>query len=407
MRYEFPMIQTLDDVLRFRATPYWSDVFGVWTRPNGTVVIDYNYLDGNSFRPIGEHDFAPFARELRGITFNAETGDILSRPYHKFFNIGEREETLPHNVPIHDPHHVLEKLDGSMVHAFIQPDGDLVFATRAGVTDIARTAFDFALKTYPKFASTVREFCARGMTPVFEYMSPENMVVVRHRTSKLILTGGREHVSGQYLSYHDLQQWGSEMGVPVVGAFDPVRDLDQWIASVRGEQENEGYIVRFPCGAMAKVKNDWYVKVHKTRDGIARENYAVELALSDGLDDVLPTMLEEDRIAITKLRDDLSRIINESARRVNVVFQRANREITIDRDADPRGWKKEFFMNYTSGLLPQERSALLFLSDRGIDPHKTLHETILRETGSGARYDAIAKQMGLPRWSYRIGDLDG
>lgn len=404
MRYEFPMIQTLDDVLRFRGTQFWSDVFGVWTRPNGTVVIDYNYLDGNSFRPIGEHDFAPIARELRGITFNAETGDILSRPYHKFFNIGEREETLPHNVPIHDPHHVLEKLDGSMVHAFIQPDGDLVFATRAGVTDIARNAFDFALKTYPKFASTVREFCARGMTPVFEYMSPENMVVVRHRTSKLVLTGGREHLTGQYLSYHDLQQWGSEMGVPVVGAFDPVRDLDQWIANVRGEQENEGYIVRFPCGAMAKVKNDWYVKVHKTRDGIARENYAVELALSDGLDDVLPTMLEEDRIAITKLRDGLVERIVALTLLTEMRYQQAFS--VLQHETDERVFRKRYFMEFATQYQGHERSAFMFRRDNE-DVMGFLHDLILRETGSGARYDAIAKQMGLPRWSYRIGDLDG
>ena len=32
-------------------------------------------------------------RECRGLIFDNETGNLISRPYHKFFNAGERDET--------------------------------------------------------------------------------------------------------------------------------------------------------------------------------------------------------------------------------------------------------------------------------------------------------------------------
>jgi hypothetical protein len=34
-------------------------------------------------------------RECRGIIFHAETGALLARRYHKFFNVNELDETLP------------------------------------------------------------------------------------------------------------------------------------------------------------------------------------------------------------------------------------------------------------------------------------------------------------------------
>lgn len=143
MRYEFPVIHGIGDIERFRAGGLIHKAFGRWARDNGTVVYDYTYMTDDAFPRIGENAFAPYARELRGLTFDAETGALLSRPYHKFFNAGEREETLPRNLDFGAAHAVLEKLDGSMVHAFLAPGGELAFATRSGVTAFSDAAFDW------------------------------------------------------------------------------------------------------------------------------------------------------------------------------------------------------------------------------------------------------------------------
>jgi RNA ligase len=51
-------------------------------------------------------------RECRGLIFNAETGEVISRRLHKFFNIGELPETQAEKVDITRPHIILEKMDG-------------------------------------------------------------------------------------------------------------------------------------------------------------------------------------------------------------------------------------------------------------------------------------------------------
>lgn len=54
-------------------------------------------------------------RELRGLIFSAADGTVISRRFHKFFNIGELPETQPEKVDMSIPFVVLEKLDGSMI----------------------------------------------------------------------------------------------------------------------------------------------------------------------------------------------------------------------------------------------------------------------------------------------------
>jgi hypothetical protein len=52
------------------------------------------------------------AAECRGIVFSPE-GKILSRRYHKFFNLEEKGYLS--KIDFSQPHIILEKLDGSMV----------------------------------------------------------------------------------------------------------------------------------------------------------------------------------------------------------------------------------------------------------------------------------------------------
>ncbi len=60
------------------------------SQPYGLTVACYLFMDAATFD-------TPAALECRGITFD-KTGAVVSRPLHKFFNIGEREETQPHKL---------------------------------------------------------------------------------------------------------------------------------------------------------------------------------------------------------------------------------------------------------------------------------------------------------------------
>ena len=82
-------------------------------------VIDYVYVDKDSF----DH---PVAIECRGIKFSSD-GSILSRPFAKFFNVGEKQQL--NEIDLNLSHHLLHKLDGSMIHPAVIND-QLVFMTR-------------------------------------------------------------------------------------------------------------------------------------------------------------------------------------------------------------------------------------------------------------------------------------
>lgn len=54
---------------------------------DGYTVIDYGFVDNDTF----DH---PARVQCRGIKFGPD-GRILARPFHKFFNLGERANLRP------------------------------------------------------------------------------------------------------------------------------------------------------------------------------------------------------------------------------------------------------------------------------------------------------------------------
>ena len=86
------------------------------------------------------------ARECRGLKFDAD-GRIIARPFHKFFNLGEKERV--EDIDWSAPHQLFDKLDGSMIHPAML-NGEMVFMTRMGATDQAR----LAQASWPVRAST-------------------------------------------------------------------------------------------------------------------------------------------------------------------------------------------------------------------------------------------------------------
>jgi RNA ligase len=130
MNYEFPDINHINDVL-----PHieGQDEFRVMEKDWYTVV---NYMvaheDTFSFIRERSHYNMKVRRECRGLIFDTKTGQLLSRPYHKFFNAGEREETAINKINLYEPHVVLEKLDGSMIRPIPTKEG-FRLATKAGI----------------------------------------------------------------------------------------------------------------------------------------------------------------------------------------------------------------------------------------------------------------------------------
>lgn len=301
MNYEFPRITNISDVL---SAIEGRDEFVV-AEKEGYTVINYNVMMADTFD-------CNIRRECRGIIFDSETGEILRRPFHKFFNVNEREETQDHVVDLSRPHVILEKLDGSMIAPF-RIDRQTIWGTKMGATDVAKPVEEF-VKSNPVYEDFALGLLTGECTPIFEWCSRKQRIVLDYPEDRLILTGIRENESGEYWTHTEMREYAEIFGIPVVRAFEPQTDMKAFLEYVHDLEDLEGFIVRFDDGHMLKLKCHWYLQIHKAKEAILQDRNIVELILDEKLDDVKAHLPQEDRDRLTYFESQInSRILDRAA----------------------------------------------------------------------------------------------
>ena len=304
MNYEFPYIGGLSDVL---PAIEGRDEFVV-AEKEGYTVINYNVMMEDTFPKVHfddcEWETAKIRRECRGIIFDSKTGDIIRRPFHKFFNVNEREETQDHVIDLSRPHAILEKLDGSMIAPFIV-NGQMIWGTKMGATDVAKPVEEFVARN-PEYIRFAEEAIDNGWTPIFEWCSRKQRIVLDYFDDQLVLTGLRYMNTGVYALHDNLVELGKGFSIPVVRAFEPQTDMKAFLEYVRDLEDLEGFVVRFDDGHMLKLKCHWYLQIHKAKEAILQDRNIVELILEEHLDDVKAHLPAEDRDRLTQFESDFN-----------------------------------------------------------------------------------------------------
>jgi RNA ligase len=281
MNYKFPEIRTIEDVL-----PYIEgrDEFIVAER-EGYTVVNYVVSMQDTFNMSGPDDIGgAIRRECRGLIFDAD-GNIMSRPFHKFFNVNEREETQDYvlELEMRSDHVVMEKMDGSMIRPILL-DGELRLATKMGVTTVAIQAEEWLDTQSADMKTWLRKCVEDCVTPLLEWVSPFNQIVLAYEEANLVYLGTRDNTTGAYL----MDKSCPFDAVPQYGAVEG--NIVDYVALARQAQSREGDIIRFANGHMVKVKNDWYVRIHKTLDRIVFDRNIVNLIINEEVDDVIPML---------------------------------------------------------------------------------------------------------------------
>jgi RNA ligase len=257
------------------------------TLPNGVTIGCYQFSDYNTFD-------APEAIECRGIAFDP-SGEIISRPLHKFFNIGEKEWLAPAKLlDRRDIAAVFEKLDGSMI-ATAWMDGKLAWRSKKTFnSDVVRLTHKYLEdRDDPGLTRFASEVASQGMTAIFELTHPDARIVVDARKPDLRLLHVRDNITGAYVMLdpdHGLHDLARRCNVPMAPRFDGL-GLPDLLASVEGMQNREGYVIQFANGDMVKVKCPWYLRIHRNLS-FMRERDIAMLALNEGLDDVKGSLIE-------------------------------------------------------------------------------------------------------------------
>lgn len=306
MNYEFPVIAHINDVLPAIAG---RDEFIV-AQKDGYQVVNYAVMMEDSFPPVhtsgGSAKMREEAtrhksilRECRGLVFDLD-GNLINRRYHKFFNVNEREETRFEKVDFSQPHVILEKLDGSMVSP-CYVNGHIRYMTKMGITDTSMEAevHTTRFQIYREFAEY---HLARGWTPVYEWCSNKNRIVLSYPEDRLILTAMRRTDTGAYMPYHEMIELCEYWDIPLVKAYD-YKD-ENILEIVRNLEDTEGVVIRFDDGHMLKVKADWYVLRHKSKDAITREKNVLDYIVNERVDDVLPFLQAEDQSQLMRFQTE-------------------------------------------------------------------------------------------------------
>jgi len=280
MNYQFPVINNISQVLPLIAE---RKEFIVAVK-DGYTVVNYVVQMSDTFPPVVSEAEA-ILRELRGLIFDNVTGKVIARRYQKFFNVNEKEETQVGLVDFAQSHVILEKLDGSMITP-IPVNGEIRWGTKMGCTDVAKPVEEFvaARQEYTELADDLID---ADQTPIFEWCSRQQAIVIDYPEDMLVLTAIRDNVTGEYASYDEMIETGFTYGIPVVKAYQGTAANMQELIDKTGPLVGcEGFVVRFDNGMMLKCKAEDYMRKHKAKDTLGREKNVIELIVTEKMDDV-------------------------------------------------------------------------------------------------------------------------
>lgn len=305
------------------------------------VIFNYAMIGGEKFFPTPntgdpelDREFAVL-RECRGLTFSKDDGRMLNRKFHKFFNINERSETKLENIDFTRHHHVLSKLDGSMITAMLLTGDRLVWASKQGESEVSDQPTVWVADGREHYTSFARELLSGDdpKTPLFEWCSRANRIVLDYPEDRLVLTAIRYNISGAYMRYEEMVELATSRGIDVVQALsEPVKAMerDLFMDKVKALPDEEGYVVRFADGHMYKVKAEMYLKQHRAIDGMSKEKAVLELILAEGVDDILPALRASDREALANFRDAVTLAMQNTAAKVESLIAIAKVEFGDD-----------------------------------------------------------------------------
>ena len=244
------------------------------------VVVDYIVAFPDSFEGL--------RRNLRGVVFDERTGEILSLPLHKFYNVNQTEQTQFRLLKDRRAT-IYEKLDGSMIHFFIHPiRNQLLASTRKSTeTSQAKTALTMAISA--GLEPEIRRSIDEGWTPIFEYVAASNQIVVEYPESRLVYLLSRNRKTGEYRC--DIDRFPDSAQRFEFAFSDLLSNLEK--------EDFEGYVCHLDDGQIVKAKTSWYLQCHRCVDAMMRPKYKLYEAVFSGvIDDILPTAPDKYRGAL-------------------------------------------------------------------------------------------------------------
>lgn len=224
----------------------------VQSHPDHPYLI-HNYTDSATW----DQAWSDAVRKCRGLITHEQTGEVIARPYAKFFNADQAQAP---QLALDEPVVVMDKIDGSLGVLFHGPDGEPLLATRGSfVSDQARWATEHYQASYAdKFTPNPK------WTYLFEIVADWNRIVLTYDFEGLILLGAVDTETGATVP---LEQAAEGWPGPVTTVFPYTTLADALAAPDRVNAE--GFVIWSPArDDRVKVKQEDYKRLHKLLTGV-------------------------------------------------------------------------------------------------------------------------------------------
>lgn len=304
----------------------------VWSQE---VKDGYVFVQYHPTLPYVIFDYTPnaqFARHWnpvtlasRGLVVHQFTGEILARPFGKFFNSVEREAV---ELGLTGPVRVTDKMDGSMALSYWTPDG-LRIATRGSFTsEPALHASKVLVERYEGKWTPNPE-----LTYIWEIIYPENRIVVNYgEMDDIVLLAAINKETGLSVPAADLDEWLWQK----VDEF-PYKTFEDAIAAPE-RAGMEGVVIHFvDTDVRVKFKYDEYKSLHRVATGVTPRRIWEILRNGDDLDAWLVGQPDEFVEYVHAQRDKILAAFREQIRQA---FQDFKDFDEVHGDLDDREYAK-------------------------------------------------------------------
>lgn len=204
---------------------------------------------------VVKREWNPVTTACRGLIWHEQTGEVLARPFPKFFNLGEPGAREDYNAPVE----VTDKMDGSLGIGYVW-EGKCHIATKGSFTSPQADEGSRLLHTYyPDWLPP------QGVTPLWEIIYPENRIVLDYGQSRyLALIEGIDIATGKTYNPDGMLEdgiWSSWNGAAVNLVW--YHTLGEALTALPRENA-EGYVVRYlDTDERVKIKQQDYIEKHK------------------------------------------------------------------------------------------------------------------------------------------------
>lgn len=222
-------------------------------------------------------------RTCRGLIVNEDTGEILARPFKKFFNFGEPDAPV---FSSNDWVTIYDKADGSLGIAYETPDGPAIATKGSFTSEQAVKATELLRTKYPRY--DVEE----GTTDLFEIIYPENRIVLDYGDREELLylgsvrvCDGADYWQGILMDCYD---------IPKNRAMYTGRYTDVLATIDLNRPNREGVVLHNEfTGDRIKMKQEDYIELHKVMTGMNERQIWEWMREHKWIDDILKDLPEE------------------------------------------------------------------------------------------------------------------